>query len=102
MDENCRLRASLLSAAEKNLGVVMPGYTHLQHAQPVLFSHHLLAYFWMLTRDFHRLAEARSAADANPLGAAALAGTTYDLGPASTPRSCWGTPPHPQLHGCGF
>lgn len=79
MDENCRLRASLLSAAEKNLGVVMPGYTHLQHAQPVLFSHHLLAYFWMLTRDFHRLAEARSAADANPLGAAALAGTTYDL-----------------------
>ena len=76
---NVALRRVLLEAAEKNLDVVMPGYTHLQHAQPVLLSHHLLAYFWMFSRDFTRLAAARVAADANPLGAAALAGTTYPL-----------------------
>ena len=76
---NVELRRVLLDAADKNLDVVMPGYTHLQHAQPVLLSHHLLAYFWMFTRDFTRLAAARDAADANPLGAAALAGTTYPL-----------------------
>ncbi|MDY4691728.1 MAG: argininosuccinate lyase [Atopobiaceae bacterium] len=57
----------------------MPGYTHMQHAQPVLFSHHLLAYFWMFTRDFKRLRDAFAAADANPLGSAALAGTTFDI-----------------------
>ena len=76
---NRALRRVLLDVAEKNLDVVMPGYTHLQHAQPVLLSHHLLAYFWMFTRDHVRLVAARDAADANPLGAAALAGTTYPL-----------------------
>ena len=76
---NVALRRVLLTAAEQNLDVVMPGYTHLQHAQPVLLSHHLLAYFWMFSRDFTRLSAARTAADANPLGAAALAGTTYPL-----------------------
>ncbi len=76
---NVALRRVLVDAAEKYLGVVMPGYTHLQHAQPVLLSHHLLAYYWMLTRDFTRLLAAYDAADANPLGAAALAGTTYPL-----------------------
>ena len=76
---NVELRRVLLDAADKNLDVVMPGYTHLQHAQPVLLSHHLLAYFWMFSRDFTRLAAAHNAADANPLGAAALAGTTYPL-----------------------
>ena len=81
---NVELRRVLLDAADKNLDVVMPGYTHLQHAQPVLLSHHLLAYFWMFTRDFTRLAAARDAADANPLGAAALAGTTYPLDRART------------------
>ena len=79
MAGNVELRRVLLDAADKNLDVVMPGYTHLQHAQPVLLSHHLLAYFWMFSRDFTRLAAARNAADANPLGAAALAGTTYPL-----------------------
>ena len=73
------LREVLLDAAEKYTDVVMPGYTHLQHAQPVLFSHHLLAYFWMLTRDHDRLLIAFDAADANPLGSAALAGTSYPL-----------------------
>ena len=79
MEGNRVLRRVFLDVAEKNMGVVMPGYTHLQHAQPVLFSHHMLAYFWMFTRDYKRLAAARDAADANPLGAAALAGTTYPL-----------------------
>ena len=73
------LREVLLDAAEKYTDVVMPGYTHLQHAQPVLLSHHLLAYFWMLTRDHDRLLIAFDAADANPLGSAALAGTSYPL-----------------------
>ena len=79
MAENYSLRKVVTRAARKNFGTVMPGYTHLQHAQPVLFSHHLLAYFWMFTRDFKRLDDAYRAADANPLGAAALAGTTYPL-----------------------
>lgn len=81
---NCSLRAALLKRAQDDFGVVMPGYTHLQHAQPVLFSHHMLAYFWMLTRDFSRLQHAFEAADANPLGSAALAGTTYPLDRAMT------------------
>ena len=79
LSENNSLREVLLDAAEKYVDVVMPGYTHLQHAQPVLLSHHLLAYFWMLTRDFDRLVIAFDAADANPLGSAALAGTSYPL-----------------------
>jgi argininosuccinate lyase len=57
----------------------MPGYTHLQKAQPVLFSHHMLAYSWMLARDLTRLRHAHEAADVLPLGSAALAGTTYPL-----------------------
>ena len=79
MAENYSLRKVITRAARKYFGVVMPGYTHLQHAQPVLFSHHLLASFWMFTRDFKRLHDAYQAADVNPLGSAALAGTTYPL-----------------------
>ncbi|MEG0759104.1 MAG: argininosuccinate lyase, partial [Raoultibacter sp.] len=79
MQHNVSLRKTLLAKAEEQFGVIMPGYTHLQHAQPVLFSHHMLAYFWMLTRDFARLKAAFMAADVNPLGSAALAGTTYPL-----------------------
>ena len=79
MGANLELRRTLVAAAEKNADVILPGYTHLQHAQPVLFSHHLLAYVWMFTRDFRRLSAAFEAADACPLGAAALAGTTYPL-----------------------
>ena len=79
MRANIGLRRALVGQAEANPDVIMPGYTHLQHAQPVLFSHHMLAYFWMLTRDFERLQAAYRAADACPLGAAALAGTTYPL-----------------------
>ncbi len=79
MDANLELRRQLVAAAEKHDGVILPGYTHLQHAQPVLFAHHMLAYVWMFTRDFRRLSAAFEAADACPLGAAALAGTTYPL-----------------------
>ena len=79
MRANVALRHALIKQAEENFDVILPGYTHLQHAQPVLFSHHMLAYVWMLSRDFDRLAAARKAADACPLGAAALAGTTYPL-----------------------
>lgn len=79
MQANIALREALINQAKCNFDVIMPGYTHLQHAQPVLFSHHMLAYVWMLTRDFTRLKAAYSSADANPLGAAALAGTTYPL-----------------------
>lgn len=76
---NVALRKTLLDQAKQHFGVILPGYTHLQHAQPVLLSHHLLAYYWMLTRDFNRLEQAYQAADVSPLGSAALAGTTYPL-----------------------
>lgn len=75
---NC-VRRALLDLAETRFGVVMPGYTHLQRAQPVLFSHHMLAYAAMLARDFTRLRHAHEAADVLPLGSAALAGTTFPL-----------------------
>jgi argininosuccinate lyase len=67
--------------AEDNFGAILPGYTHLQRAQPVLLSHHLLAYFWMLERDYERLRDCVSRADALPLGAAALAGTAFPINP---------------------
>jgi argininosuccinate lyase len=73
------LQEALLAVADDHFGVVMPGYTHMQKAQPVLLSHHLLAYVWMLERDAGRLRAARAAADLSPLGCAALAGTTFDL-----------------------
>jgi argininosuccinate lyase len=73
------VRATLIRVAQDNAAVIMPGYTHLQKAQPVLFAHHMLAYQWMLARDFRRMLAARDAADASPLGAAALAGTGHPL-----------------------
>ncbi len=79
MVANVSLREALFEAAEKYFGVILPGYTHMQHAQPVLLSHHFMAYFWMFSRDFKRLSAALDAADMNPLGSAALAGTTYPL-----------------------
>ncbi len=73
------VRKALVGLAERHPDAVMPGYTHLQKAQPVLFSHHMLAYAWMLTRDFTRIRHAHEAADVLPLGSAALAGTTFPL-----------------------
>ena len=73
------LQKSLILLAEKNLLVVMPGYTHLQRAQPILFSHHLMAYFSMLERDALRFKDNYKRADIMPLGAGALAGTTFPI-----------------------
>ena len=86
MQANLELRRALVHQAQEHFDVILPGYTHLQHAQPVLFSHHMLAYVWMLARDYERLAAARRAADASPLGSAALAGTTYPLDRRMTAR----------------
>ncbi len=73
------LQGSLLGLAEANRDAVMPGYTHLQRAQPVLLAHHLLAYFEMLDRDIDRFARCRERADELPLGAGALAGVPYPI-----------------------
>jgi len=73
------LQASLLDLAEAHVDTIMPGFTHLQVAQPVTFGHHLLAYFEMLQRDAGRLADARKRINRLPLGAAALAGTSYPI-----------------------
>ncbi len=73
------LQSAFVARAEEHFGAILPGYTHLQRAQPVLLSHHLLAYFWMLERDFERLGECFARADVLPLGAAALAGTTFPI-----------------------
>ncbi|MCW2970060.1 MAG: argH [Solirubrobacterales bacterium] len=73
-----RLMATLLARAEEHLDWPMPGYTHLQRAQPVYLSHHLLAYFWMLARDRTRFAFAQDQAGWLPLGAGALAGVNFD------------------------
>ncbi len=73
------LRAAFVGVAEKRLGVMMPGYTHLQVAQPVLLSHHLLAYFEMFTRDAERLQSSLERLNVSPLGAGALAGTGFPI-----------------------
>ena len=74
-----RLQAALLDLAEANVDVVIPGYTHLQRAQPLLLAHHLLAYFEMLDRDGERFADCLGRADVLPLGAGALAGVPYPI-----------------------
>jgi len=75
------LRGVLVHLAEAHLNVVMPGYTHTQRAQPVLFSHHLMAYYEMFTRDSERFKDSLKRINVMPLGAAALAGTTYPIDP---------------------
>ncbi len=73
------LQTWLVEAAEKNLKTLLPGMTHLQHAQPVSLAHHLLAYFWMLERDRQRLSDCRKRVNQLPLGSGALAGTPYPV-----------------------
>jgi len=73
------VQRTLTGLAEKNLHIVMPGYTHLQRAQPVLLSHHLMAYYEMLKRDHERFEQSLGRVDVMPLGSAALAGSTFDL-----------------------
>jgi argininosuccinate lyase len=77
--ELSRLQHGLLSLAEEHADTVMPGFTHLQVAQPVSFGHHMLAWFEMLQRDRERLQDCRKRVNRLPLGAAALAGTTYPI-----------------------
>jgi argininosuccinate lyase len=74
-----RLQQSLLDQAEANLAVIMPGFTHLQTAQPILFAHHLLAYYEMFRRDAGRMADLLARLNVLPLGAGALAGTTFPI-----------------------
>ncbi len=73
------LQKNLVKKAEENFGVILPGFTHLQVAQPVLFSHHLLAYFEMFKRDSSRLRDLRARMNECPLGACALAGTSFPI-----------------------
>lgn len=73
------LQKSLLQLAERNVDVILPGFTHLQVAQPVSFGHHMLAYVEMFSRDAERMADVRKRVNRLPLGAAALAGTSYPL-----------------------
>ncbi|MFO7704084.1 MAG: argininosuccinate lyase [Halopseudomonas sp.] len=77
--ELARLQTGLLDQAERHAHVIMPGFTHLQTAQPVTFGHHLLAWFEMLSRDRERLIDCRKRVNRMPLGSAALAGTTYPI-----------------------
>lgn len=74
-----QLQGILADSAQAHIAVALPGYTHLQQAQPVLFSHYALALFWMLDRDVGRLRDAAGRADAMPLGSGALAGSTFAL-----------------------
>ncbi|MGM0122762.1 argininosuccinate lyase [Enterococcus sp. AZ194] len=72
-------RQVLVHKAEENIETIMPGYTHLQHAQPISFGHHMMAYYGMLTRDQERFMESLKRVDISPLGSAALAGTTFPI-----------------------
>jgi len=80
------LRDVFVAAARANISIIMPGYTHMQRAQPVLLSHHLLAYYEMFTRDAERFRDALTRMDVMPLGCAALAGTTYPIDRDDTAR----------------
>ncbi|MFC7368958.1 argininosuccinate lyase [Vreelandella zhaodongensis] len=77
--ELVRLREGMIELADREADTIMPGFTHLQTAQPVTFGHHLLAWQEMLTRDHERLLDCRKRVNVMPLGAAALAGTTYPI-----------------------
>jgi argininosuccinate lyase len=78
------LREALVAFAEQHVDVIVPGYTHLQRAQPVLLSHHVMAYYEMFTRDRQRFEGVLKRTDVMPLGSAALAGTTYPIDSAYT------------------
>ncbi|WP_329955844.1 argininosuccinate lyase [Calidifontibacillus erzurumensis] len=73
------LQKALVKQAEQHIETIIPGYTHLQRAQPVSLAHHFLAYFWMLERDYQRMQEAYKRINISPLGAGALAGTTFPI-----------------------
>ncbi len=98
------LQGAILAQAEEHLGsdaggsfgpTIMPGYTHLQRAQPILLSHHLMAYFFMFERDAGRLLDCRKRTDLSPLGAGALAGTTFPIDRAFTAGELGFSAPYP-------
>jgi len=78
-DEVAALQRTLLDLAANEFDTVLPGYTHMQHAQPIVLAHHLQAYFWMLDRDRERLTDLRCRVNRSPLGAGALAGTGFPI-----------------------
>ncbi|MFD0051060.1 argininosuccinate lyase [Actinomycetes bacterium NPDC127524] len=73
------LQKAIINQAEQHVETLIPGYTHLQRAQPISFAHHLMAYFWMLERDKERFSESMKRINTSPLGAGALAGTTFPI-----------------------
>lgn len=79
IEKLAELRLVLVEKAEAHIETILPGYTHLQHAQPISFAHHLMAYYQMFTRDQQRFTENIQRTDLSPLGAAALAGTTFPI-----------------------
>lgn len=79
IDLVAEMQQALLEKAEDHIETLMPGYTHLQRAQPISFAHHLMAYFWMLERDKQRYSESLKRINISPLGAGALAGTTFPI-----------------------
>jgi argininosuccinate lyase len=80
------LQKTVLNKAEKNLETIMPGFTHLQTAQPISFAHHLMAYFEMIKRDISRFSDARKRLNECPLGSAALAGTSFPINRNTTSK----------------
>lgn len=73
------VQESIINIAQENIDIIMPGYTHMQQAEPILFSHHIMTYFWMLQRDVEKLYFCLKNIDELPLGAAALAGTSFHI-----------------------
>ena len=86
LTQNCALRSVIYAKACDNFDVIMPGYTHLQHAQPVLLAHQLIAHVWPLLRDVERLRDWDQRVDASPYGSGALAGNTLGLEPVAVAR----------------
>ena len=70
---------TIVQLADQHVDTIMPGYTHLQRAQPISFAHHIMTYFWMLERDKGRFVDSLKRIDISPLGAAALSGTTHPI-----------------------
>lgn len=79
IDAIALFQKTIINLADNHVDTIMPGYTHLQRAQPISFAHHIMTYFWMLERDKGRFQDALKRIDISPLGAAALSGTTYPI-----------------------
>ena len=96
------MQRALFAQAEKHAGTIMPGFTHMQAAQPVTFGHHLLAYVEMFARDRGRFEDASKRLNELPLGAAALAGTSFPIDRDATGHGAGLCPADAQFHGRDF